>query len=120
MSEDETVFLRNELAIAKREVAAWMAEREVFIRDIDTTRNERDIAQAWVKKYDAMAVAGLIVRAETAEAEVARLKTGECACSTPDFIGYAGEPEHWRCLLCGLQPSVTDTIHVRLFKRKLS
>jgi hypothetical protein len=42
---------------------------------------------------------------------------GPCSCSVPDFVGYAREPESYRCLLCGRHPSGTDSIRVRLLER---
>lgn len=41
----------------------------------------------------------------------------DCSCNVPDFIGYVGELETWRCLKCGLHPSTTAQIRVKLFKR---
>lgn len=40
-----------------------------------------------------------------------------CVCSVPDFVGYQGESETWRCLVCGRHPSGTDRIQVRLLQR---
>lgn len=51
--------------------------------------------------------------------KVTRKKDATCDCVVPDFIGYIGEPEHWRCLRCGRHPPTDARIHVVLLNREV-